>query len=43
MHWVSALISLGAVTGLVSVMVKLVTIGRIRFGGTRPRLGRPGM
>jgi APA family basic amino acid/polyamine antiporter len=39
MHWVSALISLGAVTGLTSVMmVELVTIGRIGFA-----MGRDGL
>jgi APA family basic amino acid/polyamine antiporter len=38
-HWVSALISLGAVTGLTSVMmVELVTIGRIGFA-----MGRDGL
>ncbi|NKQ53983.1 amino acid permease [Amycolatopsis sp. K13G38] len=39
MHWVGALISLGAVTGLTSVMmVELVTIGRIGFA-----MGRDGL
>ncbi|UJW35570.1 amino acid permease [Saccharothrix sp. AJ9571] len=39
MHWISALISLGAVTGLTSVMmVELVTIGRIGFA-----MGRDGL
>jgi APA family basic amino acid/polyamine antiporter len=38
-HWVGALISLGAVTGLTSVMmVELVTIGRIGFA-----MGRDGL
>jgi APA family basic amino acid/polyamine antiporter len=38
-HWISALISLGAVTGLTSVMmVELVTIGRIGFA-----MGRDGL
>ncbi|WP_449301430.1 APC family permease [Prauserella oleivorans] len=38
-HWVSALISLGAVTGLTSVMmVELVTIGRIGYA-----MGRDGL
>jgi len=38
-HWVSALISLGAITGLTSVMmVELVTIGRIGFA-----MGRDGL
>jgi APA family basic amino acid/polyamine antiporter len=38
-HWVSALISIGAVTGLTSVMmVELVTIGRIGFA-----MGRDGL
>ncbi|MDT8914129.1 amino acid permease [Amycolatopsis sp. PS_44_ISF1] len=46
-HWVGALISLGAVTGLTSVMmVELVTIGRIGFAMGRdgllpPAIGRP--
>jgi APA family basic amino acid/polyamine antiporter len=39
MHWVGALISLGAITGLTSVMmVELVTIGRIGFA-----MGRDGL
>jgi APA family basic amino acid/polyamine antiporter len=39
LHWVAALISLGAVTGLTSVMmVELVTIGRIGFA-----MGRDGL
>ncbi|KAA9153352.1 amino acid permease [Amycolatopsis acidicola] len=39
MHWVGALISIGAVTGLTSVMmVELVTIGRIGFA-----MGRDGL
>lgn len=39
MHWIGALISLGAVTGLTSVMmVQLVTIGRIGFA-----MGRDGL
>jgi APA family basic amino acid/polyamine antiporter len=39
MHWIGALISLGAVTGLTSVMmVELVTIGRIGFA-----MGRDGL
>lgn len=39
LHWVSALISLGAVTGLTSVMmVELVTIGRIGYA-----MGRDGL
>ncbi|GAA5065081.1 amino acid permease [Nocardia callitridis] len=39
MHWISALISVGAVTGLTSVMtVELVTIGRIGFA-----MGRDGL
>ncbi|NIH88172.1 amino acid permease [Amycolatopsis granulosa] len=38
-HWISALISLGAITGLTSVMmVELVTIGRIGFA-----MGRDGL
>jgi basic amino acid/polyamine antiporter, APA family len=39
LHWIGALISLGAVTGLTSVMmVELVTIGRIGFA-----MGRDGL
>ncbi|MBQ6640017.1 MAG: amino acid permease [Saccharopolyspora sp.] len=41
-HWVAALISLGAVTGLTSVMmVQLVTIGRIGFAMSRDGLLPP--
>lgn len=41
-HWVAALIALGAVTGLTSVMmVELVTIGRIGFAMSRDGLLPP--